>query len=171
MSQTTYNQVPPCGAAGGLYDLSNHDIVTRMNGETSNAMKFGFGVVQGSAPGSNIKVPVAGTTAAKFEGIVVNGGYNAEMDRDGAVIIPPMASLSILQQGKIWGRIKSGIAPKYGDSLYLIIDGDDAGCFTNAADVPAEGKSSITIAIKGRFIGPKGTGNVAPIELFGQAQA
>ena len=55
--------------------------------------------------------------------------------------------------------------PRYGDSLYLVISGDDAGCFTNAAE---EGS---TIAVKGRFIGSKGTGNVAPIELFGQAQA
>ena len=36
-------------------------------------MKFGLGVVQGSAPGSDIKIPATGATAIKFEGITVNG--------------------------------------------------------------------------------------------------
>lgn len=161
-AQTNYSQVTPHGVAGGLVDLSSHAINTRLNGEDGNAMKFGMGVVQGSTPGSDVKRPATGAIPVKFEGITVNG-YTSEMDRDGTVTIPPLASLGILQYGKIWARTKAGITPAYGDSLHLIITGDDAGLFTNAAD---EGK---TVAVSGRFIGGKGTGNVAPVELFYQA--
>lgn len=161
-AQTNYTQATPRGVAGGLYDLSAHAIVTRLNGETGNTMKFGMGVVRGSTPGSDVKIPAAGATAAKFEGVTVNG-YTTEMDREGAVTLPPMASLGVLQYGKIWARTKAGITPAYGDPVHLIISGDDAGLFTNAT---VEGSS---VEVKGRFIGGKGTGNVAPVELFYQA--
>lgn len=161
-AQTSYSQATPHGVAGGLVDLSARAINTRLNGETGSTMKFGMGVVQGSTPGSDVKIPAAGATVAKFEGITVNG-YTSEMDREGAVTLPPLAALGILQYGKIWARTKASIAPAYGDALYLIITGDDAGLFTNAAD------GGNTVAVSGRFIGGKGTGNVAPVELFYQA--
>lgn len=161
-AQTSYTQATPRGVAGGLVDLSTHAINTRLNGEVGNTMKFGMGVVQGATPGSDVRIPATGATAAKFEGITVNG-YTSEMDREGAVTIPPLASLGILQYGKIWARTKAGIAPAYGEALHLIISGNDAGLFTNAA---AEGT---TVAVNGCFIGGKGTGNVAPVELFYQA--
>lgn len=56
-AQTTYSQSTPRGAAGGLYDLSGHAVNTRINAETGLTMKFGLGVVQGSVPGSEIKLP------------------------------------------------------------------------------------------------------------------
>lgn len=161
-AQTSYTQATPRGVAGGLVDLSAHAVNTRLNGEAGDTMKFGMGVVQGTTPGSDVKIPATGATAAKFEGITVNG-YTSEMDREGSVTIPPLASLGILQYGKIWARTKAGITPAYGEALYLIITGDDAGLFTNTA---AEGT---TVAVTGRFIGGKGTGNVAPVELFYQA--
>lgn len=167
--QTSYTQATPRGVAGGFFDLSNHAVNTRLNGETGDALKFGMGVVQGTTPGSDIKVPVAGSTAAKFEGITVNG-YTTEMDREGKVSLPPMASIGVMQYGKIWARIISGITPAYGQAVYLYIDGPNAGLFSNAADVPTEGQTSKTIALgNARFIGAKGTGDVAPVELFYQA--
>ena len=72
-AQPTYSQATPRGAAGALYDLSAHAVNTRINAETGLTMKFGLGVVQGSAPGSDIKIPATGATAIKFEGITVNG--------------------------------------------------------------------------------------------------
>ena len=87
-AQTTYSQSTPRGAAGGLYDLSGHAVNTRINAETGLTMKFGLGVVQGSVPGSEIKLPAAGATADKFEGITVNG-YTNEMNSEGAVFISP----------------------------------------------------------------------------------
>lgn len=159
-AQTTYNQATPRGVAGGLVDLSAHAVNTRINGQTDASLKFGMGVVQGSAPGSDIKIPAAGATAEKFEGITVNG-YTNEMDMDGAVAISPGAAIGVLQYGKIWVRIKSGDAPAYGDKAYLIINGDDAGLFTKTS-------GGDTVEIPCRFIGEKGTGDVAPVELFYQ---
>ena len=95
-AQTTYSQSTPRGAAGGLYDLSGHAVNTRINAETGLTMKFGLGVVQGSVPGSEIKLPAAGATADKFEGITVNG-YTNEMNSEGAVFISPGASIGVLQ--------------------------------------------------------------------------
>lgn len=167
--QTAYNYATPQGVAGGLYDLSPYVSDSRLNGETAAGdLKFGMGVVCGSAPGVNVKRPAAGATAGKFEGIVMNG-FTTEHDVNGNVVITPGQTVGVLRYGRIWARTKAGITPGYDDPLYLIISGDNAGLFTNAADVPAEGAASVTIAVKGRFIGGKGSGNVAPVELFNQA--
>ena len=162
-AQTTYSQATPRGAAGALYDLSAHAVNTRINAETGLTMKFGLGVVQGSAPGSDIKIPATGGTAIKFEGISVNG-YTNEMNSEGAVFISPGAAIGVLQYGKIWARIKPTDAPAYGDKLYLIITGENAGAFTKTSGAD-------TIEVPGRFIGEKGTGDVAPVELFYQSAA
>ena len=45
-----------------------------------------------------------------------------------------------------------------------IIVTHDAGKFTNAAG------DGTTVALKGRFCGSKGTGEIAPVELYNQAQ-
>lgn len=168
--QTAYNFATPRGVAGGLYDLSPYVSDSRLNGETvAGALKFGMGVVCGTAPGANVKRPAAGATADRFDGIVMTG-FTTEQDVNGDVVIMPSHTVGLLRYGRIWARIKDGIAPEYGEPLHLIVDGDDAGLFTNAADAPAEGAASKTITVKGRFIGGKGSGNVAPVELFNQAQ-
>ena len=159
-AQTSYAQATPRGAAGGLFDLSGHAVNTRINGESGTTLKFGMGVVQGSTPGSDIKIPATGATTAKFEGITVNG-YTNEMNSEGNVFISHGASIGVLQYGKIWARIKAEDAPTYGDKAFLIITGANAGLFTKTA-------GSDTIPVPGRFIGAKGTGDVAPIELFYQ---
>lgn len=56
-AQTTYSQSTPRGRRRRLYDLSGHAVNTRINAETGLTMKFGLGVVQGSVPGSEIKLP------------------------------------------------------------------------------------------------------------------
>lgn len=159
-AQTTYNFGTSYGVAGGLYDLSNKDIVTRNNDESGNDLKFGMGVVRGTTAGKGIKLPGSTSTAAVFEGVVVNS-HSQEMDRSGNVTIAPKQAVGVLTYGKIWARIVDSITPAYGETLYLIISGNDAGCFTNTSGATA-------IEVKGRFIGTKGTGNVAPVELFYQ---
>lgn len=161
--QTNYNYATPCGVAGGLYDLAPYATDSRLNGETvAGALKFGMGVVQGSSAGSNVVLPAAGAKAADFEGIVMNS-YTTEHDINGNVVVMPNQTVGVLRYGRIWARLKSDIAPQYGDVLYLIVDGEEAGLFTNA-------EAETAIAVKGRFIGGKGTGDVAPVELFNQSQ-
>lgn len=79
------------------------------------------------------------------------------------------AAVGVMRYGKIYGRVAEGVEPAYGDSVYLITEGEEAGCFTNAA---SQTEGSTTIAVKGRFVGGVDTNaQIAPIELFNQAQA
>ena len=62
-----------------------------------------------------------------------------------------------MRYGRIYVRVETGDEPAYGDPLYLIIDGDEAGCFTSTED------DGTTIAVNGRFIG--GIDNsIAPVD-------
>ena len=85
--QTAYNFATPRGVAGGLYDLSPYVSDSRLNGETvAGALKFGMGVVCGTAPGANVKRPAAGATADRFDGIVMTG-FTTEQDVNGDVVV------------------------------------------------------------------------------------
>ena len=164
MPQTNYGYQVPRGVPGGLLDLSNHNIVSRTNGEDgAGLLRFGMGVVQGGNPGKDVAVPDDSATAAVFEGIVQAGGTTEHQHISGGVALHPGVTVGVLNQGSIWALVEEDAEPAYGDPLYLIIDGDDAGLFTNDDDD--------TLALRGRFLGPKDNG-IAPVELFsGSAQA
>jgi hypothetical protein len=165
-AQTTYGFATPKGVAGGLLDLAPYSIDSRINEETvAGALLFGMGVVQGTSAGVGVIKPVAESTADAFEGITMTG-FNTQQTIEGAVNILPNQSVGVLRYGKAWARIVKGQAPKYGDKLFLVISGDNAGLFTTAADV-----TNTKIEVRGRFAGAKGTGDVAPIELFNQSNA
>jgi hypothetical protein len=162
-AQTSYSYQTPKGVAGSLFDLAPYSIDSRINGETDpGKLKFGMGAVQGTVPGSDVKVPTGADTAAKFEGVVLTGFTN-EMNREGDVVIFPGQTVGVLRYGKPWARIADGITVAYGDPLYLITDGADAGLFSNV--------STDAIAVQGRFIGTSGSGNIAPVEIFNQSNA
>ena len=159
-AQNSYGYATPCGVAGGIYDLSPYAIDARLNGEEkAGVLKLGMGVIQGETPGNNIVVPDSTATADKFEGIVVNGN-TVEQDMDGNAVLKPKTTVGVMRYGKVWGRVTSTAVPVYGANVYLTVEGEEAGCFTEAADG--------AIAINARFIGSKGCGNIAPIELFNQ---
>ena len=161
MAQLTYGYTTSKGTAGSLLDTGYHNVASRANGEaTADTLKFGMGVTQGSTPGVNVQVPVSGDTADKFEGITVSGV--TEMDMEGNVKITPYATVGVMTWGKIWARVETGLTIAYGDPVYLINSGTNAGMFTNVSG---------GIAIKGRFISAADNANIAPIELFNQAQS
>ena len=174
-AQTRYGYSTPIGAAGGIVDLAPHSIDTFLNEEEPGVMRFGVGVVQGSKPGINIALPAEDATPATFEGITTNN-RTTEYDLEGKLHIRSGAAVGVMRYGKIYGRVADGVEPEYGDSVYLIIEGDEAGCFTNEAPATAaEGEddteTSATIAIKARFIGGVDkSAQIAAIELFNQAQ-
>lgn len=157
-AQTSYNFATPIGVAGGLYDLSDYKIDTRINADATRKLQFGMGVVRGDKPGVNVVLPTAESTAAAFDGLALNG-FHTQQNMEGELKLLPKQSVGVLRSGRAWARIKTGISPAYGDALYLIKSGEDAGCFTNAADASA-------VEIHGAFIGGKGSGNVAPVELY-----
>lgn len=182
-AQTRYSFSSPIGAAGGLVDLTPHAIDTFINEEESGKMKFGLGVVQGSKPGANIALPTDEATPAVFEGITTNN-RTTEYDLEGKLSVRQGSAVGVMRYGKIYGRIAEGVEPSYGDAVYLIVDGDEAGCFTNDAPATvAEGggeddaenpttDAPAVIAVKARFLsGVDTSAQIAAIELFNQAQA
>ena len=120
-----------------------------------------MGVMQGDTPGVDIRVPVATDEATTFEGVAMTG-YTNEQTMTGEIKIRPHRTVGLLVWGRAWVRIPDSVEPEYGEALFLICDGADAGLFTN------DDGGGANLVINGRFIGPKGTGNVAPIELYKQ---
>lgn len=171
-AQTRYSYPMSIGAAGGIVDTAPYSIVSRLNEAETGSMKFGIGVVQGTKPGSNVDVPARASTVAKFEGITVNN-HHTEHDLEGVLHIRNGAAIGVMTYGRVYARVADGITPAYGESVYLIVDGDEAGYVTNKAASTADGSTdAATVAIKGRFLGGvDGTTKVAAVELYNQAQA
>lgn len=163
-AQTRYGYKTPIGAAGGIVDIAPYAIDTFLNEEETGKMKFGYGVVQGSKPGTNITIPKEGATAAKFDGITVNN-RTTEYDVEGNLSLRKGASVGVMRYGRVYARVANGVEPSYGETAHLVISGDDAGCFTNAAGDNA-------VAIKGRFLSGIDAGSqIAVVELFNEANA
>ena len=190
-AQTKYGYSTPIGAAGGIVDVAPHQIDTFLNEEENGVLKFGAGRRPSSQKGiimqltndqfALIKQQFATLKersafyAAKFEGITTNN-RTTEYDLEGKLAVRKGAAVGVMRYGKIYGRVAEGVEPAYGDSVYLITEGEEAGCFTNEAGTPASGESHqgdpATIAVKARFVGGVDTNaQIAPIELFNQAQA
>jgi len=156
--QTTYDFRTPKGVAGALVDISPKSIDSRVNSETDiNKMRFGMGVVVGTDPGVDVRVPTSTNTAKDFEGVLLNG-YTQQMTMNGDVQVFPKQTVGLLRWGRAWGRVADGVSPAYNDPLYLIISGANAGLFTNVA--------AGNLAIHGRFYGGLGAGNIAPVEIY-----
>lgn len=149
---------PRRGIPGGLYDRAAYEAVTRRNDADDGKLFFGTGVVQGDEPGVTVNIPAAGATAAKFEGVVMYSA-NVEMDDSGKVYLRKGNTLDICQIGKLWVQIPDETEPAYGDPVYLIIDGEDAGKFTNEA--------GSNVALKAKFIGSAENG-LAPAQFAAQ---
>lgn len=166
-AQINYGFSTPIGSAGGIVDLAPCAIDTFLNDEENGKLKFGIGVVQGAKPGIGIALPKTGSTVAKFEGITTNN-RTTEYNMDGDLSIRKGASVGVMRYGRIYARVVEGVTVAYGDPLYLITDGENAGMFTKTASAA----TPKAVAIKGRFLGAADLSTkVAVVELFDQAQA
>lgn len=155
--QMNYGE-PSRGIPGLLYDRANYEAVTRRNGADDGKMFFCLGVVQGAEPGKDITLPATGATVDKFEGVVMYSA-NTEMDDGGAVLLHKGQILDVCQSGKLWVQLVDSVEPAYGQPVYLVIAGDDAGKFT-----PTKGTN---LAVKARFIGAAQNG-IAPAQFVEQ---
>ena len=160
-AQTTYNYFPQHGTPGGIVDVSPLAIDTRIVEENTGVVFPGMGVVTGTTPGVQIKLPVSADTAAKFEGITINR-RTTERDLAGDLYIRNKSALGVVRWGRVYVAVEPSKAPAYNDALYLITDGTYAGYFTVA------GSAATKIAINGRFLGAV-DGNAAPVELYNGA--
>ena len=159
--QLNYSYNTPMGAAGGIVDLAPHYIASFTNEAATGAVMFGMGVVTGSAAGLGVVVPDSDSTATDFEGIVTNR-RTTELDLEGNLTLRNKCALGVMRWGVIYALLADGATPEYGDALYMVKSGTDAGKFTDS--------SSSTVAIKGRFLSAADNG-VAIVELFNQAQS
>lgn len=174
-AQNRYGYKTPIGAAGGIVDIAPYAIDTFLNEEETGKMMFGLGVVQGSTPGSNVAIPATTATVAKFEGITVNN-RTTEYDVEGKLSLRKGASVGVMRYGRVYARVAEDVEPSYGDPVWLITSGDEAGYFTNAnAPTPGEGETVAytAVKVKARFLGGVDTtgAQIAIVELFNEANA
>lgn len=153
--QTEYGYATGKGIAGGIFDMFHYPVESRFNEEENGVLRFGVGVVRGTIAGSNIKLPATGAIPADFEGVVVNG-FSNQQDLEGKVRVMKNQNVGVMRKGRIWVVLAKDAKPAYGDSVHLIVEGDDAGCFAVVGGVE----------IAGRFIGAA-SGGIAPVELYG----
>lgn len=130
--QTSYGFGFPKGVAGGLFDLSAHDVTTRQ--AEGDGVAFGLGVVVGTNKGTDVKLPATGATSDDFEGVVVHNSVMVEKDMDNNVSINSKRTVGCLHFGRIWVQTGAAAKPTYKEKVYLITDGDEAGKFTTSAD-------------------------------------
>lgn len=156
--QTNYNFGFSKGVAGGLFDLSAHEVGTRQ--AEGAGICFGIGVVAGANKGTDVTLPTSATVSKDFEGVVVHNSVMVEKGMDHRVVIEEKRTVGCLRYGKIWIKIGKNAAPAYQEPIYFIIDGEEAGLFTTASD-----SDSVKVAVNGVFLGIVDDG-IANAEFF-----
>ena len=126
MAQLSYGYDTPKGNPGLIFDIAPHECRTRLIEGTAGSVAAGMGVVNGTAAGTQVKRPSAGTDV--FAGVLVEKAH--EMDKNGQVIVDPKEAFSVMVAGHIWGQLAENVTPTYGAEAYLVATGDDAGRFT-----------------------------------------
>ena len=148
--QTSYGFSSPKGVAGGLYDLSAHEVATRQ--AEGIGVAFGVGVVIGTNKGVDVKVPASSATSDDFVGVIVHNSVMVEMGMDNKVSIGDKSTVGCLQYGRIWIKTASKAKPAYKEKVYMITDGDEAGLFTTSDD------ESTKVEVNAIFLGETDAG-------------
>ena len=130
--QTSYGFGFPKGVAGGLFDLSAHDVTTRQ--AEGDGVAFGLGVVIGTNKGTDVN------------------SVMVEKDMDNNVSINSKRTVGCLHFGRIWVQTGAAAKPAYKEKVYLITDGDEAGKFTTSAD------SATKVEVNAIFLGETDNG-------------
>lgn len=129
-AQLNYDYGTAKGVPGGKFDIAYDEVVTRKNEEENGVLKYGMAAMAGTSAGVTVKVPATGATLAQFEGVVL-AAANTEQDMDGVVLVKKGTSVGVMKKGKVWGRTAEGCEATYGASALVVVDGDEAGSFTN----------------------------------------
>jgi len=122
--QTVYSQNMNPAFAGMLADLSVKTVDSRAaQGEIS----LGFGVVGGTNPEKQVKVPSGNITG--FQGVALHQAK--EQDASGKVTYKDKDTVPVLTKGRVWVPVIGAVA--YDGDVYLIHTGANAGKFTGSA--------------------------------------
>lgn len=155
-AQTSYGFGFPKGVAGGLYDLSAHEVSTRQaEGNTT----FGVGVVVGTNKGIDVKAPTEESTSSDFEGVVVHNSVMTELDMNNQLSVADKRTVGCLHHGKIWVKTGENASPEYKEKVFLITEGDEAGLFTTSADTATK------VELNAHYLGISDDG-IAVAEFF-----
>lgn len=155
-AQTSYGFGFPKGVAGGLYDLSAHEVSTRQaEGNTT----FGIGVVVGTNKGIDVKAPTSTSVAADFEGVVVHNSVMTELDMNNQVSVADKRTIGCLHHGKIWVKTGENASPAYKEKVFLITAGNEAGLFTTSTDTATK------VELNAHYLGVSDVG-IAVAEFF-----
>lgn len=142
MAQRDYSYNMALGVPGGIYDLSPKEILSRSVDDGD--VKPGMGLVKGKAAGENVKLPVAASTAADFEGVFVHGSAQLESDMNGVAAAGGGDMVGIMTSGRIWALIASTATVAYKGAVALITEGKNVGKFTDASDEQETKKVTLT---------------------------
>lgn len=153
-AQLDYGYSTAKAVPGAKVDLVDDVVETRRNDENDGVIKFGTAVAVGSKAGHSVKKPTGTTTAADIDGVVLCHP-NTEQDMAGNVVVKKNSSLGVMKHGKIWGRLANNANAVYGAKAYVVIEGDDAGCFTPTASTTSGSK---TVDINATFGNAADTG-------------
>lgn len=157
--QFNYDYATQTGIPGGIVDLSTKVIDSRVYEASGSEITacFGMGVVVGLSAGTSVSIPVEGSEATAFEGVLVNG-HTTQHDLDGKVHLVDGNSVGVMRTGRIWVRTETDLDIEYGNKVYLVKTGDNAGLFTTEE----EGN----MLINGRFIQGSNRDGLHAVELY-----
>jgi len=156
--QLSYSQNMTPAVAGTPYDISPMTVDSLI---TETVTGIGFGVIAGTDPQNQAKVPAA-TFSTGFKGIALLQAIE-QTYQTGVVQYAIKETVPVMRKGRAWVPFISGQAIVAETAAYLVFDGADAGKWTNAA-----GASTTAVAVTGaKFItsNTSTTGGVVVVEL------
>lgn len=148
MSQTSYDLNQPVAYAGMKLD-SRFDTVESYAAE--EAIPFGVGVVAGTDPLVQVKIPTADTDT--FRGISLQ--THKEQLSNGTVQYNQSDAVSTLREGGAY--VEASVAVTVDEPAYVVASGGDAGKFTNV--------STSNIGPVGVFKGTIAAAGIVPVEI------
>lgn len=157
--QLTYSQNMGKAIAGTIYDMSPRTIDSLI---TEGTIGLGYGVIAGTNPETQAKVPAA-TFSAGFKGVALLQAK--EQNEDGTITYTAKDTMPVMRKGRVNVALASGQAVVAETAALLVFSGADAGKWTNAAGV---GDPVVAVAVAGaKFINSNTstTGGVVAIEL------
>jgi len=155
--QLSYNMNMGTAIAGTIYDNSPRTIDSLL---AEGTISLGYGVIAGTNPQTQAKVPAA-TFAAGFKGVALLQAK--EQNDDGTITYTAKDTVPVLRKGRANVPFITGFAIVAETAAYLVFSGADAGKWTNAA-----GASTTAVAVTGaKFINSNSstTGGIVAIEL------
>jgi len=159
--QLSYSQNMGTAIAGTIYDGSPRTIDSLI---TEGTIGLGHGVIAGTNPQTQAKVPTA-TFTTGFKGVALLQAK--EQNDDGTITYTAKDTVPVMRKGRANVPFATGYAITAETAAYLIFSGADAGKWTNLAGYTAM-TSAVAVAVAGvKFItsNTSTTGGVVAIEL------